>query len=782
MKGPISRLAAGFLFSWILVGGVSCSPKAMVSETKGPTGGKIQEIQVKQKPEKTEVLVVGERPMTYTTFHLIEPERLVVDLLEVGLGIFTEVIPVSDSPIRKILPKVTEEGRVARLEIELTGEAETHVRQEGSTLVIEVLNSNLVAEQEKKIEPLPSEAAAPQVATAPQEKITTKRATMISEIRFDKTNGLQLVVVADGYLEPNPFYLDAQRLVIDFPSVLLATKVDAIPANHPAVKQVRIGDHSDKVRMVLDILSPVEYSLHPSGNELRISLLDVRREGGRQSVQSSPQPQVAVPVQPPPPPPPPPPAPALPVPPVASAPPPPPPPAPPVAVASQQKSVIEKKPIPQQAALSPPAIQGEIEAPSSVEPLPRYIGRKISLDFQDADIADIIRLIAEVSQLNIVLSDDVKGKMTLKLVNVPWDQALEVILKMNILGQFRDGNIIVISTLSSISQRQDEEARAKESGIKAEDRVTKVISLNYSTADSLIEPLRKLLSPRGDITVDKRTNTIIVKDIAGNMEDVIRMARTLDTRTPQVSIEARIVQVSPKFNRSLGVQWGSSYKDISDGNLIRLHNPVIQDAKTALFGAQTPGFAVNLPASSSVGGIGFTFGRFTDNPLALDLRLSAGESQGMTKVVSTPKVTVLDNQEAKIQQGESIPFSTLSNAGTQTIFVDASIVLSVTPHISADGGIVMKINVTKNAPGELRPGAAGPSILKKEATTNVLVLDGETIVIGGIQESTEVESTSGIPFLSKIPILGWFFKSRESRKEDSELLVFLTPRLVKYSR
>ena len=657
MKGPILGLSAGFLFGWVIVG-ASCAPKVAVIAGKGPTSGEIQEIRIAETSRKTEVFIFGEKPITYTTFHLSEPERLVVDLLEVGLGTFTEAIPVANGPILRIIPRVTEEGRVARLEMELAADAETHVRQEGSMLVIDaLLPSDVVTAPETVEEPL--RAAAVTAASTLQDTVPMKRATVITDIRFDHTDGLQLVVMADGHLEPNPFYLDAQRLVIDFPAVLLATRVEAIQANHRAVKQVRIGDHSDKVRMVVDILSPVEYTLKQSGNELRVSLFDVRQEEKPQVTRNIMEPKPA------------PPAPSAPL--VS------PPPAPlsvspapvaapmtppvyvasltsPPVVASPQKAVMEKKSVavPLPAALSPPAILEEVEAPSSIQPLPRYIGRKISLDFQDADIADIIRLIAEVSQLNIVLSDDVKGKMTLKLVNVPWDQALDVILKMNILGQFRDGSIIVISTLSSITQRQDEEAKAKESGIKAEDRVTKVISLNYSTADAMVEPLKKLLSPRGDITLDKRTNTVIVKDIAGNMEEVIRMARLLDTRTPQVSIEARIVQVSPKFNRSLGVQWGGSYKDIADSNLIQIGNAVSGSGTGpgAVFGVPAPSFAVNLPASSGLGGLGFTFGRFTDNPLALDLRLSAGESQGMTKVVSTPKVTVLDNQEAKIQQGE----------------------------------------------------------------------------------------------------------------------------------
>ncbi|HLG22006.1 MAG TPA: type IV pilus secretin PilQ, partial [Candidatus Manganitrophaceae bacterium] len=409
-------------------------------------------------------------------------------------------------------------------------------------------------------------------------------------------------------------------------------------------------------------------------------------------------------------------------------------------------------------------------------PAAKYTGRKISLDFQDADITNVIRLIADVSSLNIVLGEDVKGKVTLKLVNVPWDQALEIILKMNNLGQIREGNIIRIATLANIAKQQDEEAKAKESQIKAEDLITRILPINYSKAKELSEPLKKILSPRGDITIDDRTNTMIVKDIEKNLAEVERLVKTLDTPTPQVVIEARIVQVAPTFNRSLGIQWGASYKDVTNANLIGLANPVAGSA----FGTPTPDFAVNLPAASNFGGVGFTFGRFTENPFNLDLRLSAGESQGLTRVVSTPKVSVLDNQEAKIEQGESIPFQTSSpQQGTQTTFIDANLTLLVTPHISADGGVNMKIKITKNAPGEVRSGATGPSILKKEATTHVLVRDGETTVIGGIYETSKSESVSGIPFLMDIPILGWFFKTNTKREDTSELLVFLTPRIVK---
>ncbi len=756
MKWPLSWLMTGFVV-WIFV--ASCAPKAAQVVTEVKQKETIQEIRVEPTPQKTEVFVKGEKAMTYTTFHLIEPDRLVVDVLEVGLGSFTEKIAVPEGPIRQIVPRSTEEGRVSRLEIELAEGVQTDVQQQGTTLKIV---ASLTVESAEKTSPHSPVVAA--VTEAPIEAPPppppapiANPAQTITDIRFDR-GGMQLVVVGDGQFSPQPFYLDSSRLVIDLPSVQLAHKVEMIPVNGRTVKQVRVGAHSDKVRLVLDLLAPVAYSLQQSGSELLISLKETTPEKMTEAIGTV-APKAEPPLLPPSPPPPPP----LPLPPQVVQKPKP-------AVSPQQKA--SPSPTPTDMA------ESDLISRESVVSSAKYTGRKISLDFQDAEISDIIRLIADVSRFNIVLSDDVKGKMTLKLVDVPWDQALDVILRMNILGQHKDGDIIVISTLSSITQRQEEEARAKETGIKAEDQITRVIYLNYSTASALSEPLKKLLSPRGDITVDSRTNTLIVRDIEGNIGEILRMAKVLDTRTPQVSIEARIVQVLPKFNRSLGIQWGASYKDVSDGNLIHLNNPLTG----TLFGVPNPSFAVNVPASNTLGGFGFTFGRFTDSPLALDLRLSAGESQGLTKIVSTPKVTVLDNQTANIEQGESIPFATTSNQGTQTTFVDANITLNVTPHISSDGGIVMKIRVAKNAPGETRPGASGPSILKKEAVTNVLVLDGETIVIGGIQESTEVETTSGIPFLRKIPIIGWIFGNHEKRKEDSELLVFLTPRLVKYER
>ncbi|HEY5593967.1 MAG TPA: type IV pilus secretin PilQ, partial [Nitrospiria bacterium] len=310
---------------------------------------------------------------------------------------------------------------------------------------------------------------------------------------------------------------------------------------------------------------------------------------------------------------------------------------------------------------------------------------------------------------------------------------------------------------------------------------TKVVYVNYAKAEDLAEPLKKNLSPRGDITIDKRTNTMIVKDINKHVNEVVALVKTLDTRTPQVQIEARIVQADTSFAQALGVQWGVGFSNISSNNISRVQGINTTSTAQPGFGAFTPDFAVNLPGSAeglnSVPAIGFNFGRFTDSPINLDLRLSAGELNGLTKTISSPKVTTLDNVKAKIEQGESIPFQTTSQQGTQTTFVDANLTLEVTPHITADRSIIMKVKAARNSLGSFS-GPAGPSISKREATTEVLVKDGETTVIGGIFVDERKNTTVGIPLLSKIPILGWLFKSESKADTKNELLIFITPKIV----
>jgi type IV pilus assembly protein PilQ len=413
----------------------------------------------------------------------------------------------------------------------------------------------------------------------------------------------------------------------------------------------------------------------------------------------------------------------------------------------------------------------------------RYVGRRISLDFQQADISNVLRLIAEVSGFNIVIGDGVKSKVTMKLVSVPWDQALDMILKMNGLGKIKQGNILWIDTLSNIAKQEDEEARAKDAKVKAEDLVDRVFYIRNLQATELMTSLRQNLSPRGLMQISTGTNALVVRDTETKMAVLKQLIDGLDLEVPQVQIEARIVQADTVYARGLGVQWGIANADFGTNTFSAVGNLTGAFAPAAGTGASVipRDFLVNLPAQvaglPSVPGIGYSFGKLAPG-FALDMRLSAGELLGLAKVIAAPKVTTLDKREAKI------PFQTTSLQGTQTTFVDANLELNVTPQITSRDPkevgkqIMMKVRATRNAVGA-RSNPAGPSIDRREANTQVIVRDGETMVIGGVFIDTQNNNVQGVPYLSRIPVLGWLFKNKSESVSKQELLIFLTPSIVK---
>jgi type IV pilus assembly protein PilQ len=419
----------------------------------------------------------------------------------------------------------------------------------------------------------------------------------------------------------------------------------------------------------------------------------------------------------------------------------------------------------------------------------KYGGRRISLDLQDADLVNVLRLFGELANLNMILSPDVKGKVTVRLVNIPWDQAMEIILRMNGLGYGIEDNILRIASMSALAKEADDEIRTKEARKKAEDLITRIIPINYSKAGEIESTIKKSLSARGETVVDARTNTLIVKDIPRNVDEVLLLIKQLDKPTPQIMIEARIVEASLNFNRSLGVQWGGNFTaSAATGNPTGLQFP----NSIGVTGGPTMGvvpsgqgnFFVNMPAPAGAGtgggALGFSFGSLS-KALNLDLILSALESTGEGKVISTPRVSALDNKEAKIEQGVSIPFATSQAGGATNVqFVDAKLSLTVTPHATPDNKIFMKILATKNAPDTSLLGAGGqPSIRKNEAQTEILLADGETAVIGGILILDRGQTVTKVPFFADIPLIGWLFKSKTVREEKRELLIFITPRVVR---
>lgn len=424
----------------------------------------------------------------------------------------------------------------------------------------------------------------------------------------------------------------------------------------------------------------------------------------------------------------------------------------------------------------------EIEIKQSAvrgEPSRTYTGQKVTLEFKDADIKNIFRVIAEVSGYNMIIDNAVSGKVTLRLVNVPWDQALDLILETNNLGMTKVGNVIRVLPLAVIKKEEDEKMASKQAKEKLEDLVTKLIPVSYAKASDLKTRLKGVMSDRGTAEVDDRTNTIILKDTQKSVDASVQLVASLDTPTPQVMIEARIVTANTNFSRDLGVQWGAGYSaDAAHGNPTGYYFPNSYNVT----GGGGGSFSLNPPTAGGVGpnggAIGISFGSI-NNTLNLDLRLSALEKQGWGKIVSSPKIITLDNKEASIQQGFSVPYETTSASGTQTQFVDASLNLTVTPHVTADGRLMMKIKATKNAPSDAFKSVGGvPSIDKKETTTEILVKDGDTTVIGGIYEITKGESETYTPFLGKIPVIGWLFKSKSNTETKSELLIFITPRIL----
>ncbi len=420
-----------------------------------------------------------------------------------------------------------------------------------------------------------------------------------------------------------------------------------------------------------------------------------------------------------------------------------------------------------------------------------YHGQTVTLDFKDAPIRDLLRFIAATGDINIVVPDSIDFKVTLRLVKVPWDQALEVILASHGLWYRRDGKLYRIATRKEIDTEDQEEAARRQASLAAESPRTDLIPLNYADADDLKRKLEPMLSQKGKIEVDERTNQLIVNDVAGNREQINKLANSLDTQTPQIAIEARIVEAQSTFLRQIGVQWGgNALASATGGNATGLSFPssvaltgANSDANTIATGVANPSnFAINLPAatgSGEGGAIGLALGSISGN-FNMNLRLSALEDAGTVRIISAPKVTVQNNQLAKISQGVSIPISVVSAAGTQTQFVQADLSLQVTPKVSQrDCAISMKLVITKNEPDFVNTGARGdPTILRKEAKTTMIVQDGETSVLGGIYTRNSGLAYKKVPWLGDIPVIGWLFKNRTENDNRTEVLVFITPKIT----
>lgn len=435
-----------------------------------------------------------------------------------------------------------------------------------------------------------------------------------------------------------------------------------------------------------------------------------------------------------------------------------------------------------------PSPEGPSEAELLLGRKPTYTGEKIALDFYETDIKNVFRILREVSGKNFAVDNDVDGRVTLTLEHpVPWDQVLDLVLKMNGLGKTFEGDIIRIATKETLKDEEQERQErlmaaksAKDQEKALEPLKTEYIPINYSNAQAEILPhLEKVkTADRGTLSVDTRTNMIIMTDTEEKIKQAKEIVSKLDRVTPQVIIEARVVEATTNFTRQIGTSWGAQggLSEATDENAIADQGYGPQRGYNVLGGTYGWDMAMNLPVPSTSGSLGFNFMRIAGTPLTLDAQLMAMESTGEAKIISAPKVLTLDNKKATIKQGISYPYQTVEDGEVNIEFQDVDLLLEVTPHVTPDNRISMVINITKN---DLGPRFEGQqSFTTKEAITELLVNDGDTVVIGGIIKTTERSSNESIPGLSKIPILGWLFKSKEKTEDKEELLIFITPRIV----
>jgi len=422
---------------------------------------------------------------------------------------------------------------------------------------------------------------------------------------------------------------------------------------------------------------------------------------------------------------------------------------------------------------APSASSGSFETRTIVTDNVHYSGKRISLNLVDADVKQVFRLFHEISGLNFVLDPSVEGRVTIVLDNVPWDQALDIILKNNGLDKVVENNVVRIATTPKLASEAAARKQLKEAKDLEVEPITITRTLSYAKAKEVERVIRDggVLTPRGRVIVDERTNTLIISDVPKKVDPLDTLISTLDSETPQVMIEARIVETSREFVQDFGVNWGfTAAADAAHGTATDLAFPHNASVK----------YGLNLPGAGSASNLAFSFGNVIDS-FTLDIALNALETEGRGRILSSPKIATQNNERAEIEQGVRIPVVNTTATEINVEFVSASLRLAVTPQITAEGTIVLDIQVENNSPDFVNTVGDTPPINTQRATTKVLITDGGTAVIGGIFTVNEAQSETGVPWFRKIPVLGWLFKTRNITNENRELLIFITPKIMKLS-
>jgi type IV pilus assembly protein PilQ len=702
------------------------------------------------------VLIEASEPVAYRTARP-DPFTVLVDLPNVAAtGYANGFTARPESPVTGVAVESTRDvdGRpIARVRVALAEPISHRVRSQRNLIFVELAGDGDVA-------PAPTGTAPAATATPAAAALPATRA--IEAVQLDAASAdTSILLVGNGRIAPSHVErAGPRRLYLDFPNTL-ASAPPVTVINHGPVDRVRIALNSQKplvTRVVVDLERPAMHLVESigDGSSVKISF----REGVAGPPVAAPSGQPA----------------AAKAEPVKVTPPP--------AVAPPADAPVASTPAP--AAPQPVA---PVAAPvAAVKPSPapegkQYSGHPISLDFQGADLRAVLRTFAEISGLNIVIDPAVQGSVDVALRDVPWDQALDIILRANKLGYVVDGTIVRVAPLTVLADEEKQRRTlAEQQALTGELRVM-TSTLSYATADQ-VRPLllKSALTQRGTIEVDARTNTLIISDLQAALDKAATLIGTLDQPQPQVEIEARIVITNKAFRREIGAQLGLGGEmspRLGNTTPLAFPNSVIGSGRTGgpTGDARAPN-AVDLGVPGATSALGLALGA-VNGAFNLDVALSALESEGKLSVISTPRVSTQNNVEAEIAQGTQIPIQTVANNTITVTFKDAALVLRVTPQITAANTVIMKIAL-ENAQADFGRSVNGiPPIDTQRANTSVLVADGATTVIGGIYFSSQETRQGRTPVLHKVPLLGWLFKNDLVNNQNNELLIFITPRILK---
>ncbi len=671
----------------------ACSPKRLQVNPvgQGIEAGDvtlIQRIDVSEDQERSRITIQGTSPLTYTVFKRTDVPRIVVDVHNADLGELTRIIEVDNGTVKKI--KSTQfdngEGKVSRIEIGLEKIVDYQVVKDGDRLILYV--SRYMEREETSVG---------EIGT-------------VENIDFKRMMGKSQVIVSTSRKAKYDLSkVSENTLVLELVEMEIPERLQEkleVAGTENAVRLIKPYESTisgvKAVKIDIKLRTMVPYHVFQEKNIIYLDFdqpqeaLSKETYAGASSASSTAEPQAET------------------------------------AIRTEKGAVVIGS-----------ALQEEGEGK-------KYTGKKMSMDFQDADVKNVLRLIADVSNLNVVAGSDVKGTVTMRMVDVRWDHALDVILSITGLEMARDGNIIRVASAGKFRKQE-----------ALEKLVTEILYLNYAVAKDIKN--RITLSPRGKVSADERTNALIINDVQASVLEAKEILRELDTPTRQVLIEARIVQSNPTFTSEIGIQWGGSTN-------------VDSSSDHTVYGAAGGNYAINLAASAAFGGLGYGY---LSNSTQLDLVLTAMEKDEKVKIISRPKVVTLDNEQATIEQGVALPYLKMTEEGTvSTEFKDATLKLDVTPHITPDGSVIMEVMAKKDQKSSQTGYGGEPGIDTRKAETKVLVKNGETTVIGGIYERVQQTADSGVPFFSKIPVLGWLFKNTFEKDEVTELLIFITPTIV----